>query len=85
VTVLRDSQNFVRAGEQGISIHEMRVCDVRLDLQRWQGITDWLEGRVATELTSRDLWPFEPRSGAQSSQGAEDDAEFAREKTVSAV
>jgi len=82
VTVLRDSQSFVRAGELGISIHEMRLCDVRLDLQRWQGITDWLEARVATELTTRDLWPFEPRSGA----GMHDEVDpFADTQSVSAM
>lgn len=82
VAVLRDSQNFVRAGELGISIHDMRICDARLDLQRWQAITEWLEAKVATELTSRDLWPFEPRNSATVANAMD---AYAETKTATAV
>ncbi|MGD8324043.1 MAG: ParA family protein [Gammaproteobacteria bacterium] len=58
VAVLRDSQNYVRAGEQGISIHEMRPGEVRQDLDAWEPLIRWLESRAATDLTPRDLWPL---------------------------
>ncbi len=55
VSVLRDSQNYVRAAELGTSVHEMRPSEVRKDLARWRALTDWLEARVETLLTPRDL------------------------------
>ena len=55
VGILRDSQNYVRAAELGTSVHEMRPSDVRKDLARWRELTDWLEARVETPLTPRDL------------------------------
>ena len=58
VSTLRDSQNYVRAGETGVSIHEMRPCDVRADLPTWDPLIEWLDARSATDLTYRDLWPI---------------------------
>jgi len=55
VSVLRDSQNYVRAAELGMSVHEMRHSEVRKDLARWRELIAWLEARVGTPLTSRDL------------------------------
>lgn len=55
VSVLRDSQNYDRAAELGRSVHEMRPSEVRKDLARWRVLTDWLEARVGTPLTPRDL------------------------------
>ncbi len=55
VSVLRDSQNYVRAAELGRSVHEMPPSEVRKDLARWLDLTDWLEARVGTPLTPRDL------------------------------
>lgn len=55
VTVLRDTQNYVRTAELGKCIHEMRPSEVRKDLPRWRELTDWLESRVETPLTPRDL------------------------------
>jgi chromosome partitioning protein len=58
VTVLRDSQTYVRAAERGISLHEMRPSEVRRDLDTWKPLIQWVEARAATELTPRDLWPL---------------------------
>ena len=82
VTVLRDSQNYVRAGEQGISLHEMRPGDVRADLQSWQMLTDWLQARTATELTYRDLWPL---ARHQKAAGDDIDATFAPQRSASGL
>ena len=52
---LRDSQNYVHAAEQGISIHEMQPSRVAKDVESWKSITRWLEERLGTELTPRDM------------------------------
>jgi chromosome partitioning protein len=58
---LRDSQNYVRASEQGLGIHEMHPPSrVAKDLESWTSIIEWLEARLGTELTSRDLFRPEP-------------------------
>ncbi|MFW2406009.1 MAG: P-loop NTPase [Gammaproteobacteria bacterium] len=64
---LRDSQSYVRAADQGLSIHEMQPSRVKKDLDGWKSITRWLEERLGTELTPRDL--YSPEAGAET--GAE--------------
>jgi chromosome partitioning protein len=50
VATIRDSQNYVRAAEQGVGIHEMKPYTVREDLAQWQTLLAWLEPeRVLTE------------------------------------
>ena len=56
VSVLRDSENYVQAAELGKSIHEMPYSEVREDLPAWWGLTHWLESRLKTPLTPRDLF-----------------------------
>ena len=53
--VLRDSQNYVHAGEVGASIYEMPPSRARKDLLAWWPITRWLVRRLNTQLTSRDF------------------------------
>lgn len=53
---LRDSQNYVHAAEQGIGIHEMQPSRVQKDLQSWAAISAWLQNRLATPLSARDLF-----------------------------
>ena len=55
VGVLRDSQNYTRAASCGLCIHEMPRSRVSKDLAQWEVVTQWLERRLATPLTSRDL------------------------------
>jgi len=55
VGVLRDSQNYVHSAEEGLSVHEMVPSRVTKDLARWQPLTGWLEQKLATSLTARDL------------------------------
>jgi chromosome partitioning protein len=52
---LRDSQNYVHAAEQGIGIHEMPRSRVQKDIERWQPILSWLETRLDSPITERDL------------------------------
>lgn len=60
---LRDSQNYIYASDQGLSIHEMQPSRVRKDLDSWKTIVAWLESRLETELTPRDL--FHPQKQVQ--------------------
>ena len=44
IAVIRDSQNFVYAAEQGIGVHEMQPSRVRKDVEQVERIVTWLEG-----------------------------------------
>ncbi len=57
---LRDSQNYVHAAEQGLGIHEMQPSRVAKDVESWKSITSWLDERLGTQLTARDLYKPEP-------------------------
>lgn len=52
---LRDSQNYVHAAENGLSIHEFPPSRVRKDLEQWQPLINWLALRLEAPLTIRDL------------------------------
>ena len=43
IATIRDSQNYVRAAEQGVGIHEMKPYTVKEDLAQWQSLLAWLE------------------------------------------
>ena len=44
IAVLRDSQNFVRAAENGLGLHDMQPSRVRPDLEQVDKIVTWLDG-----------------------------------------
>ncbi|HLA73629.1 MAG TPA: ParA family protein [Steroidobacteraceae bacterium] len=43
VATVRDSQNYVRAAEMGVGIHEMKAYLVKEDLAQWDTLLAWLE------------------------------------------
>lgn len=45
VGTLRDSQNYVRAVEQGVGLHEMKRHLVQQDLDDWESLLGWLEAK----------------------------------------
>jgi len=45
VGTLRDSQNYIRAAERGLSLFEMAPSMVATDLEQWQKITRWLNSK----------------------------------------
>jgi len=50
VTTLRDSQNYVRGADQGLSLHEMKPYQASEDLESWAPLLAWLDepsGRAA--------------------------------------
>lgn len=64
VAVLRDSQNYVRAAEKGLGMHEMRPPSrMRPDVQQIDRIVTWLDGwearrRRALQITGMRKRPF---------------------------
>ncbi len=47
IGTLRDSQNYIRAMESGISIFDLPARHVQKDLLQWQEIIEWLEHGIA--------------------------------------
>jgi chromosome partitioning protein len=47
IATLRDSQNYVRAAEQGVGIHEMKRHLVAQDLADWEPLLAWLGAKEA--------------------------------------
>jgi chromosome partitioning protein len=43
VATLRDSQNYVRAAQLGVGVHEMKNYVVQEDVEQWAPLTEWLE------------------------------------------
>jgi chromosome partitioning protein len=44
IGVLRDSQNFVRAAEEGIGVCEMQLHRVRKEMEQLDAVVGWLDG-----------------------------------------
>jgi len=44
VATIRDSQNYVRAAEQGIGVHEMKSYIAHDDVEQWAPLIEWIEG-----------------------------------------
>jgi chromosome partitioning protein len=42
VATIRDSQNYVRAAELGIGVHEMKSYVAREDVEQWTPLIEWL-------------------------------------------
>jgi len=49
VTTIRDSQNYVRAAELGIGVHEMKTYIAREDVEQWDPLIDWLSKPSAND------------------------------------
>jgi len=47
VATIRDSQNYVRAAELGVGIHEMKPYLVKEDMTQWESLLAWLEPEKA--------------------------------------
>ncbi|HLW25036.1 MAG TPA: AAA family ATPase [Steroidobacteraceae bacterium] len=52
VATLRDSQNYVRAAEQGVGLHEMKRHLVAQDLEDWESLLGWLRAKESLEPPS---------------------------------
>jgi chromosome partitioning protein len=47
VATLRDSQNYIRAAEQGLGIHELEKSRAKLDREGWASLVEWLDQQAA--------------------------------------
>ncbi len=47
IAVLRESQNYIRAAEQGTSIFEARPSRVKDDLKQWKPLLRWLDSEAS--------------------------------------
>ena len=52
VATLRDSQNYIRAAETGVGIHEMKATQVAEDMKAWQQLNAWLESPITPRQAS---------------------------------
>jgi chromosome partitioning protein len=43
VATIRDSQNYVRAAQLGVGVHEMKSYVAQEDVEQWEPLTEWLE------------------------------------------
>jgi chromosome partitioning protein len=49
VATIRDSQNYVRAAELGIGVHEMKSYIAQEDVEQWAPLIEWLDRPSGTE------------------------------------
>jgi len=55
VANFRDSQNYVRAAEQGVGLHEMKKHLVEQDLEDWEPLLAWLRAKEAAVAAPPDM------------------------------
>jgi chromosome partitioning protein len=57
VAIIRDSQNYVRAAEAGIGVHEMKSYVAQADVEQWAPLVTWLTGTPDSTLSPRGTPP----------------------------
>ena len=45
VGALRNSQNYIKAADTGVGIFEMPISEVKIDMDEWKPIINWVEGK----------------------------------------
>ena len=60
IATLRDSQNYVRAAEQGVGLHEMKENLVAQDLDDWAPLLAWLKAKEAVLQPDAGINPINP-------------------------
>jgi chromosome partitioning protein len=58
IAVLRDSQNYVRAAEQGLGLYEMKPYTVEQDLVDWEPMLAWLKAKEGAWQPSAGMSPL---------------------------
>ena len=58
VATIRDSQNYVRAAEHGIGVHEMKSYIAREDVEQWEPLDQWLEREPAPHESAAQAPPI---------------------------
>jgi chromosome partitioning protein len=57
IATIRDSQNYVRAAELGIGVHEMKSYIAREDVEHWVPLIEWLEKPRTREMDAGTVAP----------------------------
>lgn len=57
IATLRDSQNYVRAAEQGVGLFEMKRYVVEQDLEDWRPMLAWLKAKESAAQPAGSLDP----------------------------
>jgi chromosome partitioning protein len=57
VATIRDSQNYVRAAELGIGVHEMKSYVAAEDVEQWEPLVDWLAKPSGTRAPTHNPPP----------------------------
>jgi chromosome partitioning protein len=65
VAIIRDSQNYVRAAELGLGVHEMKSYVARADVEQWGPLVTWLTGEPDSTLSPQGA----PPGGAEEPAG----------------
>jgi chromosome partitioning protein len=65
VATIRDSQNYVRAAELGVGVHEMKSYVAQDDVEQWTPLVAWLEG-----IDGDAQAPETPPGGTQGATGS---------------
>jgi chromosome partitioning protein len=68
IATIRDSQNYVRAAEFGIGVHEMKTYVAQDDVEQWQPLIAWLTGTAGAHA------PETPPGATQAAGGSTPEA-----------
>jgi chromosome partitioning protein len=60
VATIRDSQNYVRAAELGIGVHEMKSYVAAADVEQWEPLVEWLNKPSVTRGAASHSTPSTP-------------------------
>jgi len=58
IATLRDSQNYVRAAEQGVGLYEMKRHLVAQDVADWEPLLDWLKAKEGIRRPNTGINPL---------------------------
>ncbi len=61
VTSLRDTQNYAKAAQRGLGIHELESVSVQRDIEQWAPVLRWLENGSDFSNTLGAKRALEPR------------------------
>ncbi|NOX75278.1 MAG: AAA family ATPase [Gammaproteobacteria bacterium] len=53
LATLRDSQNYIRAADQGLGVHELETARAAVDVKRWTPLVAWLD-EVVGDMKARE-------------------------------
>jgi chromosome partitioning protein len=62
IATLRDSQNYVRAAEQGVGLYEMKRYLVEQDLEDWKPLIAWLKAKEGMHMPQEGIDGINPLS-----------------------